>query len=396
MNKLARILLLLIIGMISLPVLGQTNGLPIATKVPPGYKPSLSSKWDEQGMWMQMGEAESDIKRSPMLLRDSDIARHVASTACHIAGEYCNDLRVYTVKHPQFNASMAPNGTMIVHTGLLMRVTSTDELAAVLGHELAHYTQAHSLRRFRAAKNRMTVGSLVSLGLAAGGIDGGGLPEIFALASVMGFTRSQESEADVLGTHFIARSGFAPGAAAMVWARVSEEEQRATVKYPKGSPFLSSHPSSTSRERKLVKISQDLEPSTTRPHERHEDPFVAALQQDYAELMDLQIKQGDYGRLMTMLDRHDDMGIEAADVAFYRGQAWRQRRGAGDHEKAIAEYRKAIMGADPNVDAYRELGYLLLKHDEPELAHEALTKYLELRPDASDKEMILFYLEGSW
>ena len=55
---------------------------------------------------------------------------------------------------PQFNAMMAPNGMMLVWSGLLLRVENEAQLAAILGHELGHYLERHSVEQLRAAKDR--------------------------------------------------------------------------------------------------------------------------------------------------------------------------------------------------------------------------------------------------
>ena len=120
------------------------------------------------------------------------------------------------------------------------------------------------------------------------------------------------------------------------------------------------------------------------------------LQGAYESLMDDQVKLGDHGRLMTLVERHEAMGINPSDVAFYRGEAWRARGGAGDHQHAIEAYLAAIALPDPNPRAYRELGYLEYKHGDVDVAKTHFRRFLELEPAASDRAMIEFYLEDGW
>ena len=377
--------------------LALASDVPIPARVLPGYQPDANSKWDEQGIWMEMAEAEQQLANSPLRVTDSALTRYVEAVVCKVTAQYCDDVRVFVVKNPHFNASMAPNGTMIVHTGLLARVTSTDELAAVLGHELAHYTQAHSLRRFRAAKNRLAAGSVLSIGLALGGVYGAGLPELFAVASVMSFTRAQESQADELGAWYMNQANYDPTAAARVWARIRDEEEQASIKHKRGPLWLSSHPEPKARERNLAATARVLNVDLSNSRRQTPDlEYVGALQADYAQLMDSQVSMGDFGRLNSLLDRHEAMGIAAADIAFYRGEGWRIHRGAGDHERAIAAYQQALQGDAPNVRAYRELGYLQIKHGEPESAKVNFTEYLARVPTATDRQMIEFYIGGGW
>ena len=64
---------------------------------------------------------------------------------CEAVGEdRCGAARVYIMREPTFNASMSPNGTMRVFSGLLLRMRSESELAAVLGHEFGHYSGRHT------------------------------------------------------------------------------------------------------------------------------------------------------------------------------------------------------------------------------------------------------------
>src|SRR3546814_15865655 len=59
--------------------------------------------------------------------------------------------RVYILREPTFNATMSPNGTLRAYSGLLLRVRSEAELAAVLGHEFGHFEKRSSLMQFKAA-----------------------------------------------------------------------------------------------------------------------------------------------------------------------------------------------------------------------------------------------------
>lgn len=360
-------------------------------KVPPGYAPLQDSKMDERGLWMAMEEAEQDLKNSPLLVHDAFVTDYVEDIVCRVSGDYCDDVRVYVVRNPRFNASMAPNGTMRINTGLLSRINSDDQLASIIGHELAHYTQLHSLRRLRAAKRRMTTGSLLSIGLAFGGIPTAGLPELFAAMSVMGFTRGQESEADRIGVHFMVQAGFDPNASHQVWRQLEAEERSASVERKQPNIFLSSHPSPNSRAVSLTRLAQTLDSANTQ-----DNTYIQLLQYFYDDLMNEQVTQGDYGRLSYLLDAHKQIGINPADIAFFRGESWRLRKGAGDHEHAIDEYRRSLAKDPDHVRALRELGYLLYKHQEEDEAKIHLARYLELYPGASDREMVEFFISGGW
>ena len=178
---------------------------------------------------------------------------------------------------------------------------------------------------------------------------------------------------------------------------LEDEEAHASVKREKGAQFLSSHPAPQRRAQYLAELANQL--NATDQVTPEADVFVDVLQSSYEQLMDEQVKFGDHGRLQHILMRHKAMGIAPTDVAFYEGESWRMRGGAGDHEKAMAAYRESIKaGQDSQVNhrAYRELGYLEYKHGDQEQAKTLFRTFLQYRPEASDREMIEFYLEDGW
>jgi predicted Zn-dependent protease len=118
---------------------------------------------DEGGLWAMMDREETKLRRSPFSLRGPELHARVQDVACRLAADPCPDIRVHLVRTPFFNASMAPNGMMQVWSGLLLRVDNEAQLAAVLGHEIGHYLERHSLERLRAAKSGSAVGQFLGL-----------------------------------------------------------------------------------------------------------------------------------------------------------------------------------------------------------------------------------------
>ena len=63
---------------------------------------------------MMADRAEKKLQSAGNLVRDPEINRYVRGIACKLAGPHCKNIRVYVVRHALFNASMLPNGTMVV------------------------------------------------------------------------------------------------------------------------------------------------------------------------------------------------------------------------------------------------------------------------------------------
>jgi Zn-dependent protease with chaperone function len=146
----------------------------------------------------------------------------------------------------QVNAFCMPGGKIAVFTGLLDKLQLTDdEVAMVLGHEMAHALREHA--RERIAKSQGT-SALLSLGAQLFGL--GQLGDVAASIGTqlltLKFSRDDEIEADLVGLELGARAGFAPQAAVSLWQKMGREAGEGS-----GLAFLSTHPNGPDRLRRL-------------------------------------------------------------------------------------------------------------------------------------------------
>ncbi|MBG9389180.1 M48 family metallopeptidase [Caenimonas aquaedulcis] len=153
---------------------------------------------------------------------------------------------VNVVGSQQVNAFCMPGGKIAVFTGIMDKLQlSDDELAMVVGHEMAHALREH-------ARARMSKGALTQGGMRIGGAVLSGIfgidPHITDMAArgaasllTLKFSRSDESEADLVGMELAARAGYDPRAAITLWKKMAQASQ--------GQPpqWMSTHPSSTTR-----------------------------------------------------------------------------------------------------------------------------------------------------
>jgi predicted Zn-dependent protease len=149
------------------------------------------------------------------------------------------------------NAFALPGGYLGVHLGLIGVVTSRDELASVLAHELSHVTQRH-ISRLIAQQNKQTpllIGSMILAALAASKNPGatqalvvGG--QALAVQNQLNFSREMEREADRVGYGLMDPAGFAPQG----FVTMFDKLQQANRLNDNGSwPYLRSHPLTTER-----------------------------------------------------------------------------------------------------------------------------------------------------
>jgi Zn-dependent protease with chaperone function len=146
----------------------------------------------------------------------------------------------------QVNAFCMPGGKIAVFTGLIDRLQITDdELAMVLGHEMAHALREHA--RERMAKSEGT-GALLSLGAQLFGLGqlGNAAANIGTQLLTLKFSRDEETEADLVGLELGARAGFNPHAAISLWQKMAKVSNSSG-----GLAFLSDHPSDPARLRRL-------------------------------------------------------------------------------------------------------------------------------------------------
>ncbi len=169
----------------------------------------------------------------------------------------------------ELNAFCMPGGKIAFYYGILQKLQlNDDEVASIMGHEVAHALREHA--RERIGKSMATRGAL-EIGAALFG-----LGDLGRLAAGMGsqllslkFGREDESEADIVGMDLAARAGYNPAAGVTLWQKM--------LGASKGSPpkWLSSHPSGESRIKdisdKLPKV-QPLYSRAPRPPQRFEPP----------------------------------------------------------------------------------------------------------------------------
>ena len=153
------------------------------------------------------------------------------------------------------NAWAMAGGKMALYTGLVDKVKPTDdELAQVLGHEIAHALAKHSAEKMSVAM-ASTIGVL-AVGVAADnkGLALSGAALAAALAVEKPNSRAAESEADRIGIELAAKAGYDPRAAITLWQKMAKVGGQ-------GPPqFLSTHPSPANREKKLAEYVPEMMP----------------------------------------------------------------------------------------------------------------------------------------
>lgn len=353
----------------------------------PGHRPPPGS--DEDELWYAMERAERELQQHPQLVRDPALNEYVRGVACKVAGDYCADMRVYIVEQPWFNASMAPNGMMVVWTGALLRFQDEAELALVLGHEFAHFRERHSLQQWRKAKNTSAVVGSISLLAFGGGAGAAGyLANFLGVAGMSQFSREAERESDRLGFAAATGQGYEPSAGARLWQRMKDEED--ARRYGKPIPVFASHPRTAERLADVQAAAQ----AHGGGGNAGRDAYRAAVQPFLGQWLEDELSRRMYDtsvRVIGDLRALADPGQEAT-YTFFLGEAFRRRGKDGDAVRAQALYEEAVTLPDPPAAAFREHGMSLRAQGDRAGAATAFRRYLALAPEAGDAAFVQQYL----
>ena len=359
--------------------------------IKPQETPSIETI--EAGLWMQMNNYEEKLKTSGSRLKDKDLEKYLKNILCNLSPDYCKDIRVYVQDMPYFNAFMAPNGMMVVWTGLLLRAQNEAQVAAVIGHEAGHYIKRHSLKSWLDAKSRTDLMVLLSIGLAIGGVPAGG--DIFNLTQLLqiGFmakhSRDNEREADKIGLDFLINSGYDPYEAPKIWENIVKEMELGEVNKPLS--FLASHPAPEERIKNLKKQIEEYEnikkKKKTNELKDKIQPHLKKWIKNEIRLNN-KIEQTEFVFSKVFNDTNNLYLLK-----FYQGEIYRLKKDEEKNKKAIKLYRDSIKENKDFPDVYRELGLLLLKENKNNEAKEKLKKYVDLAPNAKDVEIVKSYIK---
>lgn len=198
----------------------------------------------------QMGLQAFDNMKQQMPLSNNgryiQIARCIAGNITQQTG---GNWEVVVFEDEAPNAFALPGYKIGVHTGMIALVDNQDQLAAVIGHEVGHVLAKHSNER---ASEEMAVNQGVNLIQAVSapqtaiGQTAMGLLGLGAQYGVlMPFSRTQESEADIIGVDLMAKAGFDPRQSINLWQKMNQAASQQPIE------FMSTHPSHATRIQQL-------------------------------------------------------------------------------------------------------------------------------------------------
>ena len=359
----------------------------------------------EASIWDLSDKAEIGAKRAGQLITDPALNGYVNKIRCKVAPEYCGDMRVYLMTRPVFNASMAPNGYMEIWSGLLLRAENEAQVAFVIAHETGHFEEDHSIEAWRNMRSRSNWAMGLSIVAGAAGAPSyvGDLIYLGAIATIFGFSRESEVEADVIGFRRAVDANYDPAQGGELWriliAETAASEFQAVRRREARSGIFNTHPVSLARAASLEEMSrlavatQLTNAGSTKTWTVGRETHRAAIRPFLGAWLRDELRRRDYGQTQDLLRRLKLQGTDLGVLTFYEGELHRLRRKVGDLELAYVAYQHAITYADAPAETWRELADAQMRAGKNIEALATLQTYLVKAPTASDKALISARIE---
>ncbi|MBO4984260.1 MAG: M48 family metallopeptidase [Bacteroides sp.] len=237
-------LLLMLAGCSSVPVTGRKQILLVSDQE------VLASSLTQYNDYMKSAPKSSQKTQSAMVTR---VGKKIAAAteaylrANGLASEISNfSWEFNLVKDDQVNAFCMPGGKIVVYEGLMKLVSSDDELAVVIGHEVAHAVAKHSNERMSQQMLTQYGAKILSQSLSQKSSAIQAVAnQVYGIGAQYGvtlpFSRKHETEADYMGLIFMCMAGYNPDVAINFWQKMSAGS---TSKVPE---IMSTHPSDARR-----------------------------------------------------------------------------------------------------------------------------------------------------
>lgn len=304
------------------------------------------------------------------------------------------------IDDPTLNAFALPDGTVVVHTGLLSVLENEAQLATVIGHEIAHATHRHGYRGYKNAQKMswLQLGAMVAGAVVDTQTDSRlaetlvGLGSGLAIsAAVNGHGRDLEDDADRIGLHYMVDAGYDPYEAPVVWQRFNQhvQDQNAVVNW-----FFSDHSTHKARISNLTReinahYRDGFDRSSVKTYEGRYQGMMEPLRRHTA-IQDVHRKE--YKNAAKHFSESLEKDPRDAEAHLYMGKIIWGTGGPGAADRALEAFKTAARLEPQYPDPYREMGVVHYRMEDHRAAVQAFETYLQMKPNAPEEQEIRAYL----
>jgi predicted Zn-dependent protease len=236
-------------------------GIPVLAQHQHNFEPGFNLFSKQQDVQLGQETAAQVRKQMPVILEPvlTEYVNRVGKRlmASREAQESGFPFTFEVVGDPSINAFALPGGPMFINTGLLRAVDNEAQLAGVMGHEMSHVILRHGTNQAskrnliqlpaalaaQMAGNESMTARLAQLGIGLG-----------ANSVILKFSRTAESQADLMGSHLMSEAGYDPMEMARFFHKLNAQDGH-------GLQFLSDHPNPDNRERAIQQEARALPPN---------------------------------------------------------------------------------------------------------------------------------------
>jgi len=347
---------------------------------------TLTAIEEEQTLWRRAQEEQDAINGSGVLYQDAEVENYLNQIAAKLQINSISpdiSFQIKVIKDPNLNAFAFPNGVIYIHTGILARMDNEAQLAALLAHEMVHCTHRHSLRELRSVKDQTQAKTATVRKLAQLlGITG-------SIASISGYTRELETEADRVGLDLAVKANYDPREVVKLFELLKQEIDSEKIEEPY---FFGTHPNVRQRIENINNwLAEKYWGKTTGI--KNTDEFQSRLSRLVLDNARLDLRQGRFFVAQRTVEKFLALKPDDARAYFLLGEIIRQRGRQDDAAAAIKYYEKSISLNPSFPEPHKAMGLIHYKDGEKRLAKKYFESCLLLSPDAADKAYIQGYLK---
>ncbi|MBN1637725.1 MAG: M48 family metalloprotease [Ignavibacteriales bacterium] len=360
---------------------------------------------DDKDLWFKSDHENSVLKKSGLVYNDQDLREYINEIGFKLIPDELKKsivpFKFEVIYDPELNAFALPNGTIYIHLGMLAKLEDESQLAFILAHELVHVIKRHTAHAFSTISNTSAMLQIFSVATVLGfstmqsnwagfwnSLAQTGLV-LSAYASVNGFGRTMEKEADITALKYMLDNYYDLNGAVRVMEILLEkyDDPSAIVVF-----FYGNHPLLKERIEYLKNEINKMNNQYSLPDTliKNKEKYISSTNFLKEKIIELWIRNGKYRDALEDSKKYSEMFPENPEIKYWTGEAIRLSTDNPDSIQ-IAEdlYLSAISLKFDYAEPNKGIALIYEERNDFEMAIEYYGKYVELAPNSSDRRYIL-------